>query len=216
MVQVRGLAKKGKGGGGGKTDAALDEAISGVLPTVLDFAELSEKASAVEDKLKENFAGIRGGRPEPGMFDHVMVDAYGSPTPMNAVAQVALKTPKAATVTVFDPSVAQNVAEALEGAGMDLNPQVEGNTITVPIPKLTRELREDMAKAAGKQLETAKQALRRLRKSALDEVKDNEELGELSEDDAHREKELVDALTKRGSERLEALHDAKRAEVLEA
>ena len=149
------------------------------------------------------------------MFDHLSVDAYGGMNPLNSVAQVTLKTPKAATVTVFDPELAAAVAAAIEGAGMNLNPQVDGATVTVPIPKLSKEVRDDLVKVAAKHAEKAKQGLRKLRKGAMDDLKVVEDEGGWGEDDIRRDKGLVEALVAQEVEKVDGALDAKRAEILD-
>lgn len=134
---------------------------------------------------------------------------------MSSVAQVTLKTPKAATVSVYDPELAGAVAEAIEKAGMNLNPQVDGATVTVPIPKLSKEVREDLIKVASTHAEKAKQGIRKLRKSAMDELKAAEDEGGWGEDDIRRDKGLVEALVAQEVGKIDTALDTKRAEILD-
>eukprot|EP00968_Pinguiococcus_pyrenoidosus_P020244 scaffold2325_cov257-Pinguiococcus_pyrenoidosus.AAC.14 len=201
--------------GGCKTHKRKLQQSSRAPWTMFEQLRPFSRATEVEESLAKTLQGFHGSRPDPSMFENLEVMAYGSPTTLASVAQVVLKSPKSATITVFDPSVTPAVRDALLSAKMDLNPEVDGSNINLYIPKQTRETREEMAKVVGRHVEHAKHALRKLRKAAMDDVA-KAEAEDFPEDDAQREKDIVDVLIKKATERLDKQHDAKKRELLES
>jgi len=166
------------------------------------------------EHLHREFQLIRGGKPDIRMFDHLQVEAYGSVSPLSTVAQVALKTPKLATISVFDPSLISSVLKAIQRSDMNLNPQSEGGTVSIPIPKLTSEVRNDLTKKVAALAEDAKKALRSHRKKTIDSLKTAEDDG-APEDDIRKEKTLIDSLVHLYIELIEDLASQKEQEIME-
>lgn len=176
-------------------------------------AELKmEKAVGVA---KENFAGIRTGRVNPGLFSKVTVDYYGSPTPLQQLA--SFQSPEARTLLIspFDKSSLQAIEGALRESDLGANPSNDGNVIRVTMPELTAERRKEYIKLAHTQGEDAKVSIRHIRRAAKDTMDKLVKDGDIGEDEGSRGEKDLDVLTKKFVESVDALLKAKEAELSE-
>ncbi|CAI7821603.1 unnamed protein product [Closterium sp. NIES-53] len=157
-----GGGKKGRGGGGGVgegEEGGGEEAVQGAVDLVQVHVEEAKEA------LIKELAKIRTGRAAPGLLDHVHLEAYGRPSPLSRVATVTVKDPQLLSVTLHDASLLGAAMKGLQESPMGLNPSHTSHTaILVPIPRLTKEVREAMFKLAQKAAESARVSLRRARK----------------------------------------------------
>jgi ribosome recycling factor len=136
-----------------------------------DVDEVHLDLDAHVDHLRSDLSRIRGGVPSPDIVDHVDVEAYGSPTPLNALGQTALKNPQLLVVTPYDVELCQSIVDGIVRADMGLNPQVVDGRVHVPLPKMTTETRKQLAKAVASLGEEAKQRVRNRRKKWITKVK---------------------------------------------
>ena len=180
--------------------------------TLFDAEEKMEKAVEVA---KENFAGIRTGRAHPGMFNKVVVDYYGAPTPLQQLA--SFQTPEARTIIIspFDKGSMHNIEKALRDADLGVNPSNDGNVIRCILPQLTEERRKEYIKMARGQAEDAKVAIRNIRRHAKDAIEKLVKGGEVGEDEGARGEKELEAVTKRHVEQVDDLLKHKEAELLE-
>jgi ribosome recycling factor len=160
-------------------------------PVKLD--EYNRRMDGALVALKGEFNGLRTGRASTSLLDPVMVEAYGASTPLNQVAGVNVPEPRMITVQVWDKSVVGAVDKAIRAAGLGLNPVMDGQTLRIPIPPLTGERRAELAKLAGKYAESARVAVRNVRRDAMDHLKKLEKDGAISEDE---HKKLADDVQK--------------------
>lgn len=158
-------------------------------------ASVKEKMSKAVDALKSQLSKIRTGRAQPAILDGVMVDYYGSMTPLRQVAQVNVEDARTLVVSVFDRNSAQAVEKAIMNSGLGLNPVSAGTTIRVPLPPLTEERRKDLIKVVRGEVEQSKVQIRNLRRDANAEVKALLKDKEISEDDDRRAQEDIQKLT---------------------
>ena len=168
---------------------------------------------AIED-LRQELATLRTGRASVGIFDHLRVDYYGVPTPLNQVA--TLGTPEASLVTVqpWDPSQLPTLEKAIRGSDLGLNPVNDGKILRVPIPPLTEERRKDLVKHLHKVLENHRTAIRNVRRDANEELKRLLKEKKISEDDEKRALEGIQKLTDEFIGKLDDLGKGKEAEIL--
>lgn len=160
-----------------------------------DINELKKKMNATLEALKKEFAGLRTGRASANLLDTVTVEAYGSRMPLSQVGSVNVPEPRLITVSVWDSAMAKAVEKAIREAGLGLNPQPDGNLIRVPIPQLNEERRRELQKIAGKYSESARVAVRNIRREGMDDLKKMEKDKLISEDDAKRKSEDVQKAT---------------------
>ena len=177
--------------------------------------EAEDKMTKAVEVAKDNFAGIRTGRVNPGLVSGVMVDYYGSPTPLQQLA--SFQTPEARTllITPFDKSSMGAIESALRDSDLGANPSNDGTVIRVTMPELTAERRKEYIKLAHSQGEDAKVSIRHVRRAAKDTIDKLVKDGEVGEDDGNRGEKELDALTKRYTETVDSLLKAKEAELSE-
>jgi ribosome recycling factor len=177
--------------------------------------EAEEKMEKAVEVAKEDFAGIRTGRATPGMFNKLLVDYYGAPTPLQQLA--SFQTPEARTIliTPFDKSAMHEIEKTLRDSDLGVNPSNDGNVIRCVLPSLTEERRKDYIKLARHKGEDAKVSIRNIRRRAKDEIDKLVKDGEVGEDDGSRAEKELDGLTKKHTDLVEGLVKAKEAELLE-
>jgi ribosome recycling factor len=163
--------------------------------------DLSRRMDGALDTLKREFSGLRTGRAHPGLLEPVKVHAYGTDMPLNQVGNVAVPEARMLTVQVWDKSLVTAVEKAIRDSGLGLNPAADGQLVRVPIPQLTTERRNELAKMAHKYAEGTRVAVRAVRRDGMESIKTFEKKHEIGEDlakDWHTEvQKLTDAYIKR-------------------
>ncbi|WP_411288187.1 ribosome recycling factor [Phenylobacterium sp.] len=151
-----------------------------------DLKTYRERMDKAVSSLKEEFSGLRTGRANAGLLDPVQVQAYGSTSPLNAVAAISVPEPRMISVNVWDKTMVGPVEKAIRAAGLGLNPIVDGMTLRIPVPPLTEERRKDLAKLASKYAEQQKISVRNVRRDANDDLKKAEKDGAINQDEHKR------------------------------
>ena len=167
------------------------------------------------EAFKADLAKVRTGRAHTGLLDHVMVDYYGTPTPLNQIAKVILIDARTIGVTPFEKKMIQAVDKAIREADLGLNPATTGDTVRVPMPPLTEERRKDLVKLIAKLAEEGRVHVRQVRHDVNKDIKTQETAGTVSEDDAKRWVAEVQKLTDRYIGLIDELLKKKTAEVME-
>jgi len=180
-----------------------------------DLNTIRSRMDKAVTALKEEFAGLRTGRASAGLLEPVQVEAYGSTTPLNAVAAITVPEPRMIAVNVWDKGVVVSVEKAIRAAGLGLNPIVDGQTIRVPIPPLTEERRKELAKLAGRYAEQHKVAVRNVRRDANDDLKKAEKAGEISQDEQKKMEAEVQKDTDAAIKRIDEALKAKEVEIMQ-
>jgi len=180
-----------------------------------DLKTYRERMDKSVNSLKDDYAGLRTGRANSGLLDPVMVEAYGSTSPLNAVAAVSVPEPRMISVSVWDKGMVVSVEKAIRAAGLGLNPIVDGQTLRIPVPPLTEERRKDLVKLAGKYAEDKKVAVRNVRRDANDELKKAEKAGEISQDDQKKMETEVQKDTDAAIKRIDETYKAKEVEIMQ-
>ena len=180
-----------------------------------DLNTIRSRMDKAVGALKEEFAGLRTGRASAGLLEPVQVDAYGSTSPLNAVAAITVPEPRMIAVNVWDKGVVVAVEKAIRAAGLGLNPIVDGQTVRVPIPPLTEERRKDLAKLAGKYAEQQKVAVRNVRRDANDDLKKAEKAGEISQDEQKKMEAEVQKDTDAAIKRIDEALKVREVEIMQ-
>ena len=180
--------------------------------TLLDAEEKMEKAIEVA---KEDFSAIRTGRANPAMFSKLLVDYYGSPTPMMQLA--SFQTPEARTVliTPYDKSAMGAIEKALRDSDLGANPADDGNVIRVVLPQLTEERRRDYIKIARGKAEEARVSVRNIRRRAKEAIDRLVKDGEVGEDEGTRAEKELESTTKKHVDTIDELLSRKETELLD-
>lgn len=154
------------------------------MPETFDIKAIEKRMDGAIASLKTEFSGLRTGRASIHLLDTITVMAYGTPTPINQVASVSASDARMLSVSVWDKSVVGAVDRAIREAPLGLNPITDGQTLRIPIPPLSEERRKDLQKLAGQFAESARVAVRNVRRDGMELIKRIEKAGGMSEDQA--------------------------------
>jgi ribosome recycling factor len=177
--------------------------------------EAEEKMERAVEFAKEEFATIRTGRATPGMFGRIMVDYYGSPTPIPQMASINIPEPRMVLIKPHDPSQLRAMEKAIRDSDLGVNPNNEGTQLRINLPPMTEERRRDMIKVARHKGEESRVAIRNVRRKAKDELDRFVKDGEIGEDEGRRAEKELDDLTHRFVASIDELLRHKEAELLE-
>ena len=173
--------------------------------------DLTRRMDGALETLRREFSGLRTGRAHPGLLEPVKVIAYGQEMPLNQVGTVGAPEPRMLTVQVWDKSMVSAVEKAIREAGIGLNPSTDGMMVRVPIPQLTTERRNELAKMAHKYAEGGKISVRGVRRDGMEQIKGFEKKHEIGEDIAKTWAEDVQKLTDQYVKKIdESLMDKER------
>ncbi len=177
--------------------------------------EAEEKMERAVEHAKEDFATIRTGRANAGMFSKIMIEYYGAPTPLPQMASIGTPEPRMVIIKPYDAGQIGAIEKALRDSDLGVNPNNEGTQIRINLPQMTEERRREMIKVARGKGEDAKVAVRNIRRRAKDELDRLVKDGEAPEDDGRRAEKELDDLTHRFTASLDELIKHKEAELLE-
>lgn len=176
----------------------------------LILEETKEKMNKTIDAHKKDLATVRAGRANPNMLDRVMVDYWGTPTPINQTSGISVVEGRQLVIKPYDKNILKDIERAIFEANLDLTPQNDGNVIRIVVPPLTEERRKDYVKKVKKYAEEAKVAIRNIRRAANDDVVE----ADLTEDEEKKGKEKIQKLTDEYVKKIDALAKEKEEELL--
>ena len=181
---------------------------------LLDTDDLERRMNGAIGSLRTEFASLRTGRASASMLEPVMVDAYGSMTPINQVGTVNVPEPRMVTINVWDKGLVGKVEKAIRESGLGINPQLNGTIIMLPIPELNEERRTQLTKVAGQYAENARVSIRNVRRDGMDQIKKAKSDG-MSEDDQKFWETEVQDLTNRLIASIDETLETKQAEIMQ-
>lgn len=173
------------------------------------IADTKDRMEKSEAALKHELGTLRTGRASTDILNGVMVDAYGSKTPLTQVGNVSVVDTRMLSVTVWDMSLVEATDKAIRESGLGFNPSFEGNVIRIPLPDLTSERRQELVKVAHKYTENGKIAIRNVRRDAMDQIKKSD----ASEDEQRRLQDEIQKLTDASVKNADAILAAKEKEI---
>ncbi|ADD41892.1 ribosome recycling factor [Stackebrandtia nassauensis] len=177
--------------------------------------DAEEKMDGSIEHAKEEFAAIRTGRASAAMFSKIVVDYYGSPTPLPQLASIAVPEPRMVIIKPYDVSQTDALERAIRDSDLGVNPNNEGNQLRLFVPQMTEERRREMIKVARHKAEESKIAVRNVRRKAKEELERLVSDGEVGEDEGHRAEKDLDELTQRHIKLIDELVAHKETELLE-
>ena len=180
----------------------------------LDTDDLQRRMDGAIAALRTELASLRTGRASGSMLEPILVDAYGSPTPINQVGTINVPEPRMVTINVWDKGLVNKVEKAIRDSGLGINPQMNGTIIMLPIPELNEERRRELTKVAGHYAENARVAVRNLRRDGMDQIKKAKADG-LSEDDQKFWESSVQELTDSYIRTVDQTLEIKQAEIMQ-
>jgi ribosome recycling factor len=181
---------------------------------MLDTDDLQRRMDGAMASLKTEFASLRTGRASSSMLDPIVVEAYGSQTPINQLGTVNVPEPRMVTINVWDKSMVVKVEKAIRESGLGINPQLNGTIIMLPIPELNEERRRELTRVAAQYAEHARVAVRNIRRDGMDQVKKAKADG-MSEDDQKFWEAEVQELTDKAIKAVDAALENKQAEIMQ-
>jgi ribosome recycling factor len=179
------------------------------------YGDLKHRMDQSVADFQANLAATRTGRASVHMLDQIKVDYYGTPTPLNQMAQLSAPEPQLIVISPWDPTVLKEVEKAIQTSSLGFNPISDGKVIRVPIPPMTEERRRDVCKHINKVLEEHRTAVRNVRRDGNDALKKLAKDKKISEDDEKRALEEVQKMTDGEIRRMEELSQKKEAEVMQ-
>ncbi|MDR0596806.1 MAG: ribosome recycling factor [Clostridiales Family XIII bacterium] len=178
-------------------------------------ATLESKMEKTVSILKENLNTVRAGRANPALLDKVVVEYYGTPTPLKQIANISVPDPRSLLVAPFDPKSLHDIEKAIGAANIGINPSNDGKSLRLQIPQLTEERRKELTKLIHKFGEDAKVAIRNERRDANEKLKKQEKDGKLTEDDLKSEEKDVQKKTDDCVKKIGEIVAEKEKEILE-
>lgn len=176
--------------------------------------DLTKRMDGALATLNKEFASLRTGRASTNLLDTIQIEAYGSMLPMSQVGNVTAPEARMLMVNVWDKGMIKAVEKAIRESDMGLNPAVDGQTIRVPIPAPSEERRKEMAKIAHKYAESAKVAVRNVRRDGMDDLKKQEKEKKISEDEQRTQSDKVQKLTDDYIKKIDELLVAKEKDIM--
>ena len=176
--------------------------------------QLDQKMVNAIKHLDKEFTTIRTSRANPSMLDNVFADAYGAKTPLNQLGNISTTDSSTITIQVWDTSIIKNIENSILESDLGVNPQIDGQIIRIPIPKLSEERRGELTKVAAKYAENSKVVIRNLRRDFIDSQKELKKNSEISEDDLKKILNEVQKLTDNSIEKIDELLKVKKEDIL--
>jgi len=181
----------------------------------LDIEDLKRRMKGAVAAFKHELTGLRTGRASASLLDPIQVEAYGSPMPINQVANISVPEPRLLTVSVWDKTMVGAVDRAIRDAGLGLNPVVDGVNLRIPLPELNEERRRELVKIAHNYAEQARVAARHVRRDGLDSLKKAEKDAGLGQDESRNLADKVQKLTDETITEIDKLLSVKEAEIMQ-
>jgi len=179
------------------------------------LSETKARMGKTVEVLEADLRTIRTGRASPALLDRVMVEYYGTPTPLKQLAVISAPEPQLITVRPYDPGSLGDIAKGILRSELGLTPSNDGRIIRLPVPRLTEERRRDLAKQVRHRVEEGKVALRNIRRETLDDLRDFEKEKLISEDDFYSAREKVKTLIDDYSEQLDEIGARKQQDIMD-
>ena len=181
---------------------------------IIDTDDLQRRMDGALSAVKGEFASLRTGRASSSMLDPITLEVYGQKTPLNQLGTINVPEPRMVTVNVWDKTNVPLVEKAIRESGLGINPHLNGTIIMLPIPELNEERRRELSKVAGQYAESARVAVRNIRRDGMDQIKKAKSDG-MSEDDQKFWEETIQELTDTTIKLLDKTLESKQAEIMQ-
>ncbi len=179
-----------------------------------DVDDLMRRMDGAMSALKQEFASLRTGRASASMLDTIQVDAYGAITPLNQVGTVNVPEPRMITVNIWDKQLVGKAEKSIRESGLGINPVIDGTIIRLPIPELNEERRRELSKVAAQYAESARIAVRNVRRDGMDQIKKAKGLG-MAEDDQKAWTDEIQEMTDTHIASIDTALETKQSEIMQ-
>lgn len=180
----------------------------------MDIKSIEDKMDKTISVLQENLAEVRAGRANPAILNKVMIDYYGTPTPINQVASVSVPEARLIVIQPWDKSLLSPIEKAISVSDIGINPMNDGNLIRLVFPELTEERRKELSKEIKKMSEEAKVAIRNIRRDEMDDAKEDLKNNNISEDEEKRLEDIIQKATDKYINKIDEITDKKTNEIM--
>ena len=180
----------------------------------MDLSKFEEKMKKTISVFEENLAEIRAGRANPAILNKIMIDYYGTPTPINQVAGISVPEARLIVIQPWDGSILKEIEKEILKSDIGINPNNDGKVIRLSFPELTEDRRKEIVKDIRKMAEEAKVAVRSIRRDAIDEAKKAQKDSEMSEDELKSAEDSIQKLTDKYVAKVDEILEAKEKEVM--
>ncbi len=181
----------------------------------LDLDDIERRMDGAVNALKAEFGGLRTGRASASLLEPIHVEAYGARMPLNQVGTISVPEPRMISVQVWDRSMTKAVEKAIRESDLGLNPQSDGQLIRVPLPDLSEERRAELVKVASKYAESARVAVRNVRRDGMDHLKKMEKDGDISQDDKRLYEDEIQELTDKHVKAIDEALASKEKDIMQ-
>jgi len=185
------------------------------VSAVVELSDIQRRMQGAIAAFKHELSGLRTGRASTSLLDPIQVEAYGSPMPLNQVANISVPEPRLLMVSVWDKTMVGAVDRAIRDAGLGLNPVMDGTNLRIPLPELNEERRRELVKIAHNYAELARVAARHVRRDGMDGLKKAEKDASIGQDESRSLAEKVQKLTDETIAEIDKLLAAKEAEIMQ-
>ena len=184
-----------------------------MLQDILDTAKEKMKKSC--EVYERDMMGLRAGRANPKLLDRIMVDYYGTPTPIPQIGNISSPEPRLLVIAPWEVKMIPNIEKAIQKSDLGLNPSNDGKIIRLVFPELNEERRRDLTKVASKGAEETKVAIRSIRRDAIEQIKKLKKNSEITEDDQRDAEDEIQKLTDKAIKDVDAIYAKKEKEIME-
>lgn len=181
----------------------------------VDFKDLQRRMEGAISAFHHDLASLRTGRASSNLLDPIQVQAYGSPMPVNQVATISVPEPRMISVSVWDRQLVGAVDRAIRESNLGFNPIMDGTTLRIPLPELNEQRRKELVKIAHQYAESARVAVRHVRRDGMEHVKKAEKDGVISQDDSRTQSDRVQKMTDEKITRIDSMLAEKEAEIMQ-
>ena len=180
----------------------------------MDYSKIKEKMEKSISVYSEKLSEVRAGRANPAILNKVKIDYYGTPTPINQVAGVSVPEARLIVIQPWDMSILKEIEKAILASDIGINPNNDGKVIRLAFPELTEERRKDLVKDIKKMAEEAKIVIRTIRRDGIEEAKQEQKNGDMTEDELKQAENEIQKLTDKSVEEIDKILVNKEKEVM--
>ena len=178
------------------------------------MTDLDIKMNSAVSHYEKELNTLRTSRANPSMLDNLFVDAYGSKTPLNQLGNISVQDASTITIQVWDTTLLKSIENAISESNLGINPQVDGQLIRLPIPKLSEERRKELIKVASEFAENSKVTIRNIRRDFIEISKNEKKNSNLSEDELKRKVNEIQKITDTNIEKIDKIFENKKIDIL--
>lgn len=179
------------------------------------ISEANAKMDNTITNYQKNIASVRAGRASVHLLDQIKVESYGNLSPINQIGTITVQDSTMLNVQIWDKANVEAAEKAIRNSDLGVNPNIDGNNIRVPLPKLSEERRIELVKICANFAEQAKISIRNIRRDSIDELKKQEKNSEISEDELKTQSNDIQKITDEHTKKIDTLHDTKKQDIMD-